>query len=116
MRLGVPLLLVALVGTGRGTEPAPLPETEALRAVIVEEEGGAVEVWIDVPASVDPGSIEVQLAGRVVAVRAQDDSGRTLRSAPLRLREAVVEEGAEARTEGSWLVVRLRQDVLPPAL
>jgi hypothetical protein len=129
MRLGIlPLLLVALVGTGKGTEPAPVPEpapapetspapeTEELRAVIVEEEGDTVEVWVDLPASVDPGSVEVQLAGRVVAVRARDVAGRMLRSAPLHVREPVVEDDAAARTEGSWLVVELRKDLAPPSL
>ena len=78
--------------------------------MIVEEEGDTVEVWIALPPSIDPGSVEVQLAGRMVAVRARDEAGHTFRSAPLQLREAVVEDGASARTEGSWLVVELRKD------
>ena len=84
--------------------------------MIVENEGNTVEVWIALPAGVDPGSVEVQLAGRVVAVRARDDTGRTLRSAPLHVREPVVEDGASARSEGSWLVVELRKDTQPPTL
>ena len=53
----------------------------------------------------------------MVAVRARDDAGRILRSAPLRLREAVAEDGAAARYEGSWLVVKLRKDPsAPPTL
>ena len=122
MRLGILLLLlVALVGRGRADEPvpvpvpvpAPAPEAEEIRALIVEEEGDTVEVWIDLPARVDPDSVEVQLAGRVVAVIARDDAGHTLRSAPLHLREPVVEDGAAARSEGSWLVVELRKDTQP---
>jgi hypothetical protein len=117
MKLGlVPMLLAALVGTGRAAEPAPVPDPEELRAVIVEEEGDTVEVWIALPANVDPGSVEVQLSGRMVAVRARDDAGRTLRSAPLHVREPVIEDGAAARTEGSWLVVELRKDTTPPSL
>src|SRR5262245_17832218 len=123
MRLGIlPFLLAALAGMGRAAElvpapaPPPAPEAEELRAVIVEQEGDTVEVWIDLPARVDPDSVEVQLAGRVVAVHARDAPGRALRSAPLRVREAVVEDGATARTEGSWLVVELRKDTTPPSL
>ena len=108
------MLLGGTVGMGHATEPSPAPEPGELRAVVVESEGDTVEVWIALPASVDPGSVEIQLAGRVVAVRARDDTGRTLRSAPLQLREPVVEEGAQARTEGTWLVVELRKE--PPSL
>src|SRR5262245_8810589 len=103
-------LLAAVVATSRAAEPSPGPEPDELRAVIVEEEGDTIEVWIDLSPSVDPGSVEVQLAGRVIAVRARGDSGRALHSAPLHAREPVVEEGAEARVEGSWLVVELRKD------
>ena len=90
---------------------APPPE---LRAVIVEDDAETVSVWIDLPPTVDPASVEVQLAGRVVAVRARDDAGRTLRSAPLRAREALTEEGAEARYEGAWLAITLRKDPSQP--
>ena len=115
MRSGlVPVLLALLVGTGRAAELPPLPDPE-LRAVIVEEDGDTVEVWIALPAGVDAGSVEVQLAGRVVAVRARDDEGRMLRSAPLQSRDAVVEDGAEARWEGAWLVVELHKDTGPLA-
>jgi HSP20 family molecular chaperone IbpA len=123
MRLPLLLLLVALVAVARvarATEPAPdipVPETpspEELRAVIVEDEADTVSVWIALPPGVDPGSVEVQLAGRVVAIRARDDAGRTLRSAPLHAREALTEEGAEARYEGSMLVITLRKDPSPP--
>jgi len=116
MRLALLPLLAVLAGMGRAAEAPPPPDAEELRTVIVEEEGNTVEVWIALPASVDPGSVEVQLAGRVVAVQARDDAGRTLRSAPLHLREPVVEDGAAARSEGSWLVVELRKDTTPPEL
>jgi len=115
MRLGCLLMvMVGLVGMGRATEPAPAPEPEELRAVAVEGEGNTVEVWIALPPTVDPSSVEVQLAGRVVAVHARDDSGRTLRSTPLQVRDPVVEDGAQARMEGSWLIVELRKE--PPSL
>jgi len=112
------LLLVALVALGgdaRAVEPGPeVPAPEELRAVIVEDDADTVSVWIALPPTVDPGSVEVQLAGRVVAVRARDDAGRVLHSAPLRVREAVTEEDAAARYEGSWLVITLRKDTSPP--
>ena len=112
------LLLVALAaigGAARAAEPDPdAPPAEELRAVIVEDDVDTVSVWIDLPPTVDPGSVEVQLAGRVVAVRARDDAGRTLRSAPLRVREPVTEEGAAARYEGAWLAITLRKDLSQP--
>ena len=111
MRLGFVVMVMAwMVGMAHATEPSPAPEPEELRAVAVEGEGSTVEVWIALPPSVDPGSVEVQLAGRVVAIRARDDSGRTLRSVPLQVREPVVEDGAQARMEGTWLVVELRKE------
>jgi HSP20 family molecular chaperone IbpA len=110
-------LLVALLlagGAARAQEPAPEAPPPELRAVIVEDDAETVSVWIDLPPTVDPASVEVQLAGRVVAVRARDDAGRTLRSAPLRAREALTEEGAEARYEGAWLAITLRKDPSQP--
>jgi hypothetical protein len=116
MRLVLVVMMAAgLFGMARATEPPPAPPEE-LHAVIVESEGDTVEVWIALPPSVDPGSVEVQLAGRLVAIRARDDAGRTLRSSPLQLREPVVEDGAEARTEGAWLVVTLRKQPGTPGL
>jgi hypothetical protein len=114
MRLGLVLMLVvAVVGSGQAEPPAIL-DAEELRAVIVEGDGDTVEVWIALPANVVADSVEVQLAGRVVAVRARDDAGRVLRSRPLQLREAVVEDGATAHSAGPWLVVELHKDLTPP--
>ncbi len=113
----LPLLvaLVAFEGAARAAETDPnVPAPEELRAVIVEDDADTVSVWIALPPTVDPGSVEVQLAGRVVAVRARDDAGRMLHSAPLRVREAVTEEGAAARYEGSWLAITLRKDMSQP--
>src|SRR5262245_5790301 len=107
-------VLVAVGGAARAAEPDPgVPAGEELRAVIVEDEADTVSVWIALPPGVDPGSVEVQLAGRVVAVRARDDAGKVLRSAPLRVREPVTEDGAQARYEGSWLVITLNKDTSP---
>ena len=119
LRLLLPLLaaVVAVPRSARATEPVPdLPAEEELRAVIVEEDADTVSVWIALPPTVDPASVEVQLAGRWVAVRARDDAGRTLRSPPLRARDAVTEEGAAARYEGSWLAITLQKDAAPPEL
>ena len=113
MRLGL-LLMMAVAVVGEASEQPAVPDAEELRAVIVENDGDTVEVWIALPANVAADSVEVQLAGRVVAVRARDDMGRALRSAPLKLREAVVEDGATARSTGPWLVVELQKDVRPP--
>ena len=114
MRLAVVLMLGVAVVTGGAAEPPAIPDGEELRAVVVESDDDLVEVWIALPANVAADSVEVQLAGRVVAVRARDDTGRLLRSSPLQLREAVVEDGATAHSAGPWLVVELRKDRTPP--
>jgi len=87
MRLGFVVMVMAwMVGMAHATEPSPAPEPEELRAVAVEGEGSTVEVWIALPPSVAPGSVEVQLAGRVVAIRARDETEMmtlcTVRRAP----------------------------------
>lgn len=115
IRLLLAVLVAGATEAGRATEPAPADDAEELRAVVVEEDDDTVEVWIALSPGVDPGSVEVQLAGRLVVVRARDETGRTLRSAPLRLREPAVEEGATARYEGTWLVVTLRRETPPPS-
>lgn len=100
MRLLVPVLL-ALLGGAAGAED--------LRAVVVEEDEAHAEVWVSMPPTVAPDSLEVQLAGRVVIVRARDTAGQVLRAAPLRLRGPVVEEGATAEWTGEWLAITLRK-------
>jgi HSP20 family molecular chaperone IbpA len=112
----LPTLLAALAVAGAVPALAAEPggDPGELRAVVVEDAPDAVEVWIALPPTVDPGSVEVQLAGRLVVVRARDEAGRTVRSAPLHLREPVVEEGATARYEGAWLAITLRKAAAGP--
>jgi len=75
-----------------GERPTKLP-------VLVTETPGEVRLHVQLPEDVDPGSVEVQLAGREVAVVARSTSGEQLRSEPHRLTEPAVEEGAEADWE-----------------
>ena len=63
------------------------------------ETPGAVRLRVQLPEDVEPGSVEVQLAGREVAVVARSASGEQLRSESHRLTEPAVEDGAEADWE-----------------
>jgi hypothetical protein len=89
---------------------------------VVSEGGGSVPAWvvgetphsvrvvIHFPPGTDPGSFEVQLLGTEVTVLARNAEGSHIRSRPLQLREAAVEEGATADYEGDgWVTVTLRK-------
>ena len=112
---GAFLLLVLLTSRGSTGDPAaaddhgPRPVSTAL-AVSVSETPDAVLLHIRVPGDVEPGSVEVQFAGRKTVVLARDAMGRPIRSQPLRLPEPVVEEGASADYDGDGaLVMTLRK-------
>ena len=77
--------------------------------VYVKETPSQAELQIQLPAGVDPGSVEVQLVGREVTVVARDSkTGREVRSRTLRLEGPPVENGALAEYEGEgWLAVTL---------
>src|SRR5438046_6966476 len=102
---GALLLLVLLTSRGSTGDPAaaadhgPGPASTAL-AVSVSETPDAVLLHIRVPGDVEPGSVEVQFAGRKTVVLARDVMGRPVRSQPLRLPEPVVAEGARAGYDG----------------
>ena len=73
--------------------------------VAMTETPGAVRLEIAVPDDVEPGSIEVELAGLEVAVVARNTSGERIRSRPLRLSEPASEDGARADYEADGSVV-----------
>ena len=82
----------------------------AVPAWVVGETPHSVRVVIHFPPGTDPGSFEVQLLGSEVTVLARNAEGSHIRSRPLQLREAPVEEGATADYEGDgWLTVTLRK-------
>jgi hypothetical protein len=98
---GACLLAVLLMSPGRslsdpGATPAahgPGPAAAAL-AVSVSETPDAVRLRIQASGDIEPGSVEVRFAARKVVVLARDAEGRAIRSQPIRLPAAVVEEGA----------------------
>jgi hypothetical protein len=79
-------------------------------AWVVGETPHSVRVVIHFPPGTDPGSFEVQLLGKEVTVLARNAEGSHIRSHPLQLREAPVEDGATADYEGDgWVTVTLRK-------
>ncbi len=100
---GACLLAVLLLSPGRsisdpGAAPAargPGPSAAAL-AVSVSETPDVVRLRIQASGEIEPGSVEVRFAGRKAVVMGRDAKGRAIRSHPVRLPAAVVEEGASA--------------------
>jgi len=103
---GAFLLFVLLMSPGgSASDPGPAPASAAL-AASVSETPDAVRLRIQASGDIEPGSVEVRFAGRKVVVLARDAEGRAIRSQPLRLPAAVVEEGSSADydTDGALLV------------
>jgi len=92
------------------------PEPVAL-AVSVSETRSAVLLHIHASRDVEPGSVEVQFAGRKTIVLARDVAGRPIRSRSLRLPELVREEGASADhdTDGTLVMTFRKQTVAEDA-
>src|SRR5437762_12768698 len=84
---GAFLLLVLLTSRGSTGDPAaavdhgPVPASTAL-AVSVSETPDAVLLHIRAPGDVEPGSVEVQFAGRKTVVLPHDAMGRPMRAQP----------------------------------
>ena len=103
-RVACACLLFVLLTSPRGSasdpgaaavEHGPGPASGAL-TVSVSETPDAVLLHIRASRDVEPGSVEVRVAGRKAVVLARDAEGRAVRSQPLRLPEPVVEEGSSA--------------------
>ena len=114
--VGAFLLLVLLTSRGSASDPGTSPDdrgpgaTSAALAVSVSETPDAILLRIQASGDIEPGSVEVRLAGRKTVVLARDADGRRIRSLPLRLPETVVEEGSSAGYEADGaLVMTLRK-------
>lgn len=114
----ISILLMALAlsrGHADSGPVAPADEVADL-PVVVTETAETVRLRILVPEEVDPGSVEVQLAGREVVVVARRTSGISIRSKTLRLAEAAVEQGATADYEPDGSLTITLQKVRPRAV
>jgi hypothetical protein len=120
---GAFLLSVLLMSPGRsisdpGAPPddrGPGPASPAL-AISVSETPDAVRLRIQASGDIEPGSVEVRFAGRKAVVLARDAQGRVIRSQPVRLPAAVVEEGASADYDAEdALVMTLRKEAAAEA-
>jgi hypothetical protein len=111
-RTGRAFLLLVLLAAGRsasdpGAGPGaygPSPASAAL-VVSVSETPNAVLLHIQASGDVEPGSVEVRLAGRHAVVRARGVAGRPIHSRPLALPELVVEEGSSADYDADGVLV-----------
>ena len=97
-----------------GAEPPPEDLAKKMLPVYVKETPSQAELQIQLPATVDPASVEVLLVGREVTIVARDTkTGREVRSRTLRLDGPAIENGALAEYEGEgWLAVRLPKRTL----
>src|SRR5436190_21077538 len=103
-RVAGAFLLVGLLTSpgGSASDPGAAPDdrgpatASAALAASVSETPDAVRLRIQASGDVEPGSVEVRFAGRKAVVLARDAEGRSIRSQPLRLPAAVLEEGSSA--------------------
>ena len=100
---GAFLLFVLLMSPGGSASDPP---ASAALAASVSETPDAVRLRIQASGDIEPGSVEVRFAGRKAVVLARDAEGRAIRSQPLRLPAAVLEEGSSADydTDGALLL------------
>ena len=114
---GAFLLLILLASPrGSASDPGAAPDDQdpgpasGALTVSVSETPGAVRLRIQASGDVEPGSVEVQFAGRKAVVRARDAEDRAIHSQPLHLPTRVLEEGASADYDADGaLVVTLRK-------
>jgi hypothetical protein len=103
---GAFLLFVLVTSVGRAGDPG----ASAALEVSVSETSHAVLLHIQASQDVEPGSVEIRLAGPKTVVLARDAEGRPIRSQLLRLPESVIEEGASAVYDANGaLVMTLRK-------
>jgi hypothetical protein len=119
------LCLLALVAAARTRgsagelEGAPPPAAAEPHQVIVDvdESGDSVRLRFPQEADIDPGSVQVLLAGRAVTILARTGAGRRVRSPHLRVASPLTEEGATADydADGSLTVTLRKQLPAEPA-
>ena len=115
-RVAAAFLVVLLTSGGSASDPGAVPDdrrpgaASAALAVSISETPDAILLRIQASGDVEPGSVEVQFAGRKTVVLARDAEGRPIRSQLLRLPEPVVEEGSSAGYDADGtLVMTLRK-------
>ena len=101
------VMLLAVALSAVRAFAAPLP-------VIVVETPTTVELHLRIDERIDPGSVEVEIAGRTVTIHARDAaSGERVYERKFRVHEPLVEEQATADYHDGRLIVVLRKR--PPA-
>ena len=111
-RMIFPLPKLEIVGkaeldSARG-EPMSMP-------VVVVETSKTVELRIRAGERIDPGSVEVEIAGRTVTIHARDVAGDgRVYERRFVLHEPVIEEHAAAEYAKGWLTVVLRKRSAAP--
>jgi len=108
MTRGIVLLIAVLATALARAEPTAMP-------VVVIETAATVELRIRLGERIDPGSVEVEIAGRAVTIRARDAAGgNRVYERRFIMHEPVVEEHAAAQYDGTaWLTVVLRKQSPP---
>ena len=101
------LVIAVLAAVHARAEPVSMP-------VVVVETSTTVVLRVRVGERIDPGSVEVEIAGRTVTVRARA-AGERLYERRFILHEPVIEEHAAAEYDrAGWLTVVLRKQSAPP--
>jgi len=102
------LVIAVLAAVRARAEPVSM-------AVVVVETSTTVEFRVRVGERIDPGSVEVEIAGRTVTVRAREAGGERFYERRFILHEPVIEERATAEYDrAGWLTVVLRKQSAPP--
>src|SRR5215831_15583080 len=99
--------LVVLAGAV-STAGAPAQTEGSLATVLpveTHESAESVRLRIRLPPEIEPDSVELELKGREVVVRARSSGGGDLRSGVIVLDEAPTEDGADAQLEDDGLLV-----------
>jgi len=93
-----------------------LPALAVELPVAVTETPDRVRLRVSAPDAeqIEPGTVEIQLAGREVTVVARSRSGRPLRSRPLRLAGPASEDGVTADYEDDRTLVVTLPKIQPP--
>ena len=106
----LPFVLLMFPGASAsdpGSEPA-----SATLTVSVSDTPDAVRLRVQASGDVEPGTVEVRVAGRKAVVLARDAEGRAIRSQSVHLPAPVVEQGASADYDaGGALLIALPKQI-----
>ena len=99
----------------RPTAPAASEPPSSVLPVETHESAANVRLRIRFPVAIEPDSVELELKGRAVVVRARSTEGADLASGVILLTDAPTEAGAEAKLEeDDLLVVTLQKKHIAP--